>query len=96
MYKIQTIQNGYLLTNGATTLHLTGEELRQVAAAADAALDNALSTGQARKLAQKEYGRTIPAPTLISALDRGNIPEAYKDGARWRIPRPAFEQWLNS
>ena len=95
MFKIQTIQNGYLLTNGSTTVHLTGENLRQIKAAVDAALDDTLSTGQARRLAQAQHSITIPAPTLVSALDRGNIPGAYKDGARWRIPRPAFEEWLN-
>lgn len=52
-----------------------------------------ITNAQAVQIAQ-ERGITLPASTLISACNRGNIPGAQKQGGRWKIPQHAFVRWL--
>ena len=91
----QTPNGHYLTVSDGLSVKLSTSELYELRASIDTILINMLSTGQARRLAA-ERGVDVPAQTLLSACERGNIPGAEKDGARWRIPQPAFEKWLNS
>lgn len=92
---ISTPVGHYLTVNENLAVKLTYDELIALSQSLQKILSNTLSTGQARKLA-KEHGFSLPAQTLLSACERGNIPGAEKDGTRWSIPRDTFLSWLET
>jgi len=53
-----------------------------------------ITTAEARAKAE-EQGQPLHNDTLLMAIKAGSIPGAEKDGGRWKMPRWAFEQWLN-
>lgn len=52
-----------------------------------------ISVSQAFAIAEAQ-GYTIPPTSLKSAVYRRSIPGAVQQGTRWKIPRAAFEAWL--
>ena len=52
-----------------------------------------ITVSQAFDIAEAQ-GYQIPPTSLKSAVYRGTIPGAVQQGTRWRMPRSAFEEWL--
>ena len=60
---------------------------------ADAVARDMISVSQAFAIAEAQ-GYSIPPTTLKSAVYRKSIPGSMRQGSRWKIPRAAFQEWL--
>ncbi len=56
-------------------------------------VDKYIDTVQMIEIAQS-YSLELSGTTLRSAMDRGNIKRAHKDGGRWVAPEAEYRQWL--